>query len=136
MKTTLTALRRYAEAARWPPGYLEDLLAASTVDGETVEMDPKVHETLRAKHIRPDPAPEPTLAELASNFTTATARWAAAGFTVVNAADYAARSTACEACEFWDGAARLGLGKCGHAKCGCTRFKRWLATEKCPMGAW
>ena len=80
--------------------------------------------------------PEPTLTDLASNFATATARWASGGFPVVGEAAYASRSAVCEGCEFWDGAARLGLGKCKHAKCGCTRFKRWLATEKCPMGKW
>lgn len=84
----------------------------------------------------PPELPEPTIAELASNFAMATARWAAAGFVVVNPADYAARSAVCQACEFWDDSARLGLGKCRHTQCGCTRFKRWLATEKCPMGKW
>jgi len=80
--------------------------------------------------------PEPTLVDLATNFATATARWAAEGFPVVDQAVYAARAAACDACEYWDGAARLGLGKCKHAKCGCTRFKRWLATERCPIARW
>ena len=79
---------------------------------------------------------EPTALELASNFASAVARWAAAGFQVASREAYDGRTAACAACEFWDGSARLGLGKCAHKKCGCTRFKRWLASERCPLGKW
>lgn len=84
---------------------------------------------------RPAPA-EPTAAELATNFTGAMEGWARAGCPVVSQEQYAERSAACAACEHWDGAARLGLGKCNAPGCGCTKFKRWLATEKCPLGKW
>ena len=80
--------------------------------------------------------PEPTIAELATNFAGAMSRWAADGFAVLDRAGYDARATVCDACEFWDGAARLGLGKCKAPGCGCTGMKRWLATEKCPLGKW
>ncbi len=88
--------------------------------------------------IRMPPRPvEPTLVELATNFTGAMAGWAKAGFKTVSRADYDARSAACEPCEYWDGQARLGLGKCKAPGCGCTAFKRWLATEVCkhPQGS-
>ncbi|MGH7960190.1 MAG: hypothetical protein ACREH8_24715, partial [Opitutaceae bacterium] len=58
-------------------------------------------------------------------------RWAAAGFKTVTREQYDARIAVCDACEFWDGKARLGLGKCKAPGCGCTKFKRWLATEQC-----
>lgn len=64
------------------------------------------------------------------------ARWSAAGFATVSGETYAARASACEACPMWDGAARLGLGKCNAPGCGCTKLKRWLATEKCPLCKW
>lgn len=80
---------------------------------------------------RPAPPPEPTPVEMAANFAAAVGRWVAAGAPVVSAEVYAARATACEACELWDGAARMGLGKCRAPGCGCTTFKRWLATERC-----
>lgn len=90
--------------------------------------------------------PEPTTIELASNFLTATARWAAAGAPLATPAQYQARTSICEGsgagtgtiakCEFWDGSARAGLGKCTAPGCGCTRFKRWMATERCPKGKW
>jgi len=79
---------------------------------------------------------EPALADLATNFTGAVARWAGQGFPTVPAEQYAARAAVCEACEFWDGTARLGLGKCNAPGCGCTKLKRWLTTEKCPLGKW
>lgn len=80
---------------------------------------------------------EPTPAELAVNFTGAMARWIQAGVPVVTQAVYYAREAACEPCELWDAAARFGLGKCMAPGCGCTKFKRWLATEQCkhPQGS-
>lgn len=77
------------------------------------------------------PLAEPTPAEMAVGVTQAAARWIAAGFPVVAQAEYDARSAACEPCPFWDGAARLGFGKCKAPGCGCTKLKRWLATEEC-----
>jgi hypothetical protein len=84
-----------------------------------------------------EPGPEPTLAELASNFVAAMSTWTKAGFPTVAREDYEARSAACSACELWDGAARLGLGTCKAPACGCTKLKRWLATAQClhPKGS-
>lgn len=80
--------------------------------------------------------PEPTVAELVSNFTGAVTRWFRSGTPVVTEAQYQARTLICEGCEFYDAQAWLGFGKCRHKKCGCTRFKRLMATEKCPEGKW
>ena len=82
------------------------------------------------------PLHEPTLTELATNFAGAVGRWAAGGFATVDADAYAARSAICDGCTFWDGSARLGLGKCKAPGCGCTSVKRWLATERCPLRKW
>ncbi len=79
---------------------------------------------------------EPTLTELAENFTGSMTGWASAGFPVVSQAVYDERAAICATCDFWDPKARMGFGKCRHKKCGCTRFKRWLVTEKCPAGKW
>lgn len=133
----LAKLRAYAEAARWSQGYLEDLLDAACIEGDTVTFDPSIHATLQAKYgLGSAPFAEPGLTELAGNFGRAVAKWASAGFPVVEEGDYQARLAACQACSHWDGAARLGLGKCRAPKCGCTRLKLWLRTEKCPMGKW
>jgi len=98
---------------------------------------------LKAERRASRPAPvriEPTVADMATNAGYAAWRATQAllrGDALLVGADiYAARSDACNACEYWDASARLGLGKCKHKKCGCTKFKRWMATEKCPLGKW
>ena len=48
----------------------------------------------------------------------------------------AVRQSICEACEYWQPDGNLGLGKCSHKRCGCTKFKLQLATERCPDGLW
>ena len=137
MKFTLQQL--YARAEQRPQGYVKEVLSRSTVTGDVVELADTAYEELKAKYrssAKPEPLQEPSLAELAQNFSTATARWAIAGFPVVTPEVYQERSRACEACDLWDGSARLGLGKCNAPGCGCTRFKRWLATERCVKGKW
>lgn len=90
----------------------------------------------RAGSVTHQTPPEPTIAELASNFTGALVRWSSAGFPTVDSATYAARAAACDACLHWHPTARLGLGKCDAPGCGCTSLKRWLTTEKCPQSKW
>lgn len=137
IRFTLDQLRE--KAAIRPPGYFEDVIAAASVEEDSVTLDQVAYQTLSAKYRGSSAAPpptEPTAAELAANFTVAVARWSAAGFPVVSRKIYDARAAICAPCEFWDGSARLDLGKCTHKKCGCTKMKRWLATEKCPLGKW
>jgi hypothetical protein len=79
--------------------------------------------------------PDPPLSALAGRVAYAAWRAANAGIhgdrVFVTDAEYEARSAICEPCEYWDGKARFGFGKCKAPKCGCTKFKRWLATERC-----
>ena len=86
-----------------------------------------------AKVQRVIPAEEPTLAAMAENFAGAVSRWVESGMQVVTKEEYDRRAAICDACKFWDGKARMGLGKCSAPGCGCTRLKRWLATERCPL---
>lgn len=88
------------------------------------------------RQITPDMLEEPSLLELAQNFTSALAKWVKAGAPVVSEEVYRERSAICDACEYWEPEARLGLGKCMAPGCGCTKLKRWLSTEHCPMGKW
>ena len=80
--------------------------------------------------------PEPGIMQEAANLASALAAWATAGFPVADAARVAQIKEVCEACPLWDGGARGGLGKCKSFKCGCTRFKWWIKTSKCPEGKW
>ena len=83
---------------------------------------------------------EPTVIDLATRAAYAAWRAAAAALhgerVLVTEAEYAARWWCCESCPHWDGAARAGLGKCNAPNCGCTKLKRWLATETCPLRKW
>ena len=134
---TLSQLRE--KAAIRPPAYFDDVLLLATVEGEVVSLREEDHRLLVEKYRGVQvakPPEEPSPVELAANFATAVTKWVEAGFPVVSAEVFRRRSLACDSCEYWDGAARFGLGKCTHKKCGCTRMKRWLATEKCPLGKW
>lgn len=44
------------------------------------------------------------------------------------------RLAICRTCEWWAESGNLGFGKC--RKCGCTRLKQSLATERCPLAKW
>ena len=141
-RLTREKFERYA--AKQPSGWRADALTAAEMAGDYVTLSREQMEALRLKY-RPDrrasaaaPSPEPTVAELATN--AGFAAWRAAAAIVngerllVTEAEYRTRSAVCEPCEFWDGSARAGLGKCSAPGCGCTKLKRWLATERC--GRW
>ncbi len=85
---------------------------------------------------------EPTLAQMAENFSEEMVKWSAAGFKIVNRSLYKFRLDACKKCEYWDDHSRLGYGKCNAPKapglpsCGCGRGKQWLSTAQCPLNRW
>lgn len=76
----------------------------------------------------------PTFGRMAQNFAVAAKDIAKSGFQRISPEQYAERMKVCNACEFWDGKARFGMGKC--SKCGCTGAKQWFATSKCPIDKW
>lgn len=89
------------------------------------------------KTIRRIPAGEqPGLALMAGHFVSAVGKSAMSGFKTASKEEVARRAAICATCEYWHNDARLGLGKCMHHKCGCTRLKWRLATESCPLGKW
>ena len=46
------------------------------------------------------------------------------------------RLSVCRSCDLWDEGGNVGLGKCNHPGCGCTRMKHGFATERCPLKKW
>ena len=46
------------------------------------------------------------------------------------------RGAICDACSYWNPSGNIGMGECSHSNCGCTKFKRGLLTEKCPLNKW
>jgi hypothetical protein len=76
----------------------------------------------------------PTKAELLIRFGRALIGFARTGFKTVSAEQLGERRDICLACPLWKGESVLGIGKCGA--CGCTGFKLYAASEKCPQGKW
>ena len=110
-----------------PVGYVKDVTSRGTLRDGFVELSDAEYSELEKRY-----SSEPTLAELAVNFTSSVSRWAAGGFPVVAEDEYQHRQTICSACEFWrtDGL----FAHCG--KCGCSRLKAWMGTSKCPINKW
>lgn len=119
-------------------GFIAELCAAGKCDGDTLTVDNEAFARIWAARFRPrrERRAEPSLRELAQNFSIAIARWASAGFPVVDEDTYRRRADICAQCMYWDDTARAGIGRCNAPGCGCTRFKRWLATERCPLDLW
>ncbi len=138
------ALAAFAKARR--PGFETAVRAAAQSTPEGLRIARARYHEISTEYFQrpaalptptPQPPPdEPTVAELAANFTGALGRWLSAGAPVVSAEIYATRAAACDACPHWSATARLGLGKCSAPGCGCTSLKRWLATERCPLAHW
>ena len=78
--------------------------------------------------------PLPSGIEIAKNFGASILAWAVSGFPIVDRATFDQRLATCAACSFWKPRVRFTLGKC--EKCGCTKLKHWLATERCPDKRW
>jgi hypothetical protein len=76
----------------------------------------------------------PSVGQMAKNFVVAMTESAKTGFKKVTPEQHAQRMAVCNNCQFWDGKARMGAGKC--LKCGCSGAKQWLASSKCPINLW
>lgn len=121
----------FQQNAKQMPGLLPPHRHPACRDIAKVNNNPNME-----RQMTPDMLEEPSLLELARNFTAALTKWVKAGAPVVSEEVYRERYAICEACEYWKPEARLGLGKCGARGCGCTKLKLWLSTEHCPIGKW
>ena len=75
-----------------------------------------------------------SILDVAKNFAREVKVWVKNGAPVVPQAEFEKRAHQCAACEFFDADAFMGRGKCN--KCGCSSFKLFLSTSKCPDGRW
>lgn len=120
-----------------PIGYFEDVISHGRINGEYIEFDDDDYKLLVKKYNSESwIISEPKITDLLNNFSNAVSRWAASGFAISREEEFNSRYKICSNCEFWDAKARFELGKCNHKKCGCTKFKLWLKTEKCPIDKW
>jgi hypothetical protein len=84
-----------------------------------------------------NPSPErASLPKKARRLGAALVRWTRGGWALAERRARAGRRAACLACPYWRSGGNLGMGECTAPGCGCSRFKRWLATERCPLGKW
>jgi len=58
------------------------------------------------------------------------------GFKQVPEEVYEKRLQLCRTCYFWKASGNLGMGKCEHPKCGCSKAKLKLQISACPAGVW
>jgi hypothetical protein len=83
---------------------------------------------------------EPSLVQMAKNFTSSMINWAQQGFPVSSYDLYRERHVKCAGdennprCPSFSRFAGTGIAKCG--RCGCTSLKLWVQSEKCPLGKW
>lgn len=125
------------------PSVITILNPAKSRGKKSLPPPKEIQVTLGKIHPRPK-LPEPTVAQMAENFVEATSEWAKAGFRLTEKEVALERRATCEACPggYWDAKARriplteIYLGKCNHPACGCTKYKVFLATSKCPGGYW
>ena len=75
-----------------------------------------------------------TILDMAKDFTRTVAKWVKKGVPVVPQPVFEERAKQCADCEFFDADAFGGRGRC--KKCGCSTFKLFLATTKCPIDKW
>jgi len=71
----------------------------------------------------------------AKNVAQAAQTWVLAGMPIVSKEIHEERVKLCTGCYYFDKMAYKCTGGCN--KCGCSvQAKAWLATERCPVGAW
>lgn len=134
MRLPLEQIHR--KAAQRPPGYAEDVISKGRVEGTTLVLDDDAYLELVRKYRGAPPKafnyPEPSLLDLARNFSLAVANFVKAGCPVVDELELVHRRETCYGCDKWK---PQGLyARC--ALCGCSKLKLWLRTERCPLGKW
>jgi hypothetical protein len=70
------------------------------------------------------------------NFTTAMAKWTAAGMKMRSQAEIDARLAICQACPYLDRQSTCTVCGCACVETNQVLNKLAIATEKCPMGKW
>lgn len=130
-----------ARSKNRPEGYVDDVISmGEKVEGGSVFLSLEnynfLKEKYRGKREEPPQVEEPTRLDMIKNFSSAMANWVKSGYKTVDKSTYLQRLAICESCDLWDPKARAGLGKCNHKKCGCSKMKQWLASEKCPLEKW
>ena len=102
----------------------------------TITRSEPVSAASHTSQVAPPTAPSVSIIEKARHLVGALNRWAKVGFRLVPKLRRLQRRSICRACPSYKPTGNLWLGECTDPKCGCTRFKEWLPTERCPQGKW
>lgn len=79
---------------------------------------------------------KPTLFDKARNLYAAVKRASKDGGGMADKELRDSRFNVCKKCELWMSSGNFFMGECAHKKCGCTKFKIYLKSEKCPLNKW
>lgn len=114
--------------AERPKEYFNEIYSLGKMDGDNllISSDAYVYLANKYRDIKPE--------EPAKSFYQSVAKWAKSGFKTASKEKIDERLTVCRGCEFWQESGNYSLGRC--EKCGCTKYKLYLATESCPIGKW
>lgn len=116
------------KSADRPKEYFDEIYALGKTEGENLILpaDAYIYLANKYRDIKPE-KPRKSLYNSMKN-------WAKSGFKRVKMAELDRRLAICRGCEFWQENGNYSLGRCD--KCGCTKYKLYLATESCPIGKW
>jgi hypothetical protein len=76
---------------------------------------------------------KPSFAAKLRHAMEAGVRFAESGMQMAPADAKAQRAAICQACSYWNPEGNAGMGECTHFKCGCTKLKWSIASERCPL---
>lgn len=108
--------------------WFDDLVCQSTPQG-----------CYEVPEVPPEPA-ESSLFRLSLQFATSMVQWAKAGMPVVPWEEFKRRLEICQGsptqprCNQYHPGSTFGLARC--TKCGCTKLKLFIGTERCPLNKW
>jgi hypothetical protein len=109
-------------------GYIDDILANSTVDGDNLIISYEKFFEIKTKYKTPSAISQ------AKHLIKSLKEWAASGLKVCNPKEVIQRSAICKGCKFFKDGQSVYFPRC--TKCGCTNLKNYIKTTKCPIGKW
>jgi hypothetical protein len=123
-------LREFQRETENHPSLFVAVITQCHIDGDTLTIDDSLYSLLTMQH----GLSRVSISTKALTFLQAMRTWKSAGFPLPTRRMIHNRLTICKACEQFLPGGNLMLGEC--KKCGCTKLKTFLATEKCPLGKW
>lgn len=119
--------------------YVEAIKAAAEEREDGWWLSAELYKAIQAAHPLLPKLPEPEYASLGTKslrLAAALLHAAASGDTGRGEEDRARIEAICQSCRYFWADGNFGLGQCTAPGCGCSRFKWWLKSQKCPLEYW